>query len=93
MRITVVAEQASNSGLPMHLHLSLLAAAAEAVAHKMTNPCAESLAGEFADENEKLLKSMPVPLVAIQYYRGSDLYMCAGSSTYVSSHFWSLWSE
>jgi hypothetical protein len=29
------------------------------------------------DENEKVLKSMPPPLVALQYYRGSDLYMCA----------------
>lgn len=31
--------------------------------------------GEFVDENEKTLKGMPPPLVALQYYRGSDLYM------------------
>jgi hypothetical protein len=29
------------------------------------------------DENEQVLKGMPPPLVAVQYYRGSDLYMCA----------------
>ncbi len=32
------------------------------------------------DENEKTLKGMPPPLVALQYYRGSDLYMCAAGS-------------
>jgi len=31
--------------------------------------------GEFADANEELLKTMPPPLVALQYYKGDDLYM------------------
>lgn len=31
--------------------------------------------GEFADANEEILKTMPPPLVALQYYKGDDLYM------------------
>eukprot|EP00775_Hariotina_reticulata_P006705 gene6705-6926_t len=31
--------------------------------------------GEFADANEQLLKTMPPPVVAAQYYLGSDTYM------------------
>lgn len=31
-------------------------------------------AGEFVDANETLLRSMPPPLVAAQYYLGADLY-------------------
>lgn len=31
--------------------------------------------GEFVDANEAALKQMPPPLVAAQYYRGTDLYM------------------
>jgi ubiquinol oxidase len=31
--------------------------------------------GEFVDVNEELLKDMPPPLVALQYYKGDDLYM------------------
>lgn len=31
--------------------------------------------GEFADANEELLKSLPPPLVAAEYYSGADLYM------------------
>eukprot|EP00197_Chlamydomonas_leiostraca_P008573 CAMPEP_0202884810 /NCGR_PEP_ID=MMETSP1391-20130828/41340_1 /ASSEMBLY_ACC=CAM_ASM_000867 /TAXON_ID=1034604 /ORGANISM="Chlamydomonas leiostraca, Strain SAG 11-49" /LENGTH=484 /DNA_ID=CAMNT_0049568041 /DNA_START=96 /DNA_END=1550 /DNA_ORIENTATION=- len=31
--------------------------------------------GEFADANAPLLKTLPPPLVAAQYYRSSDLYM------------------
>lgn len=31
--------------------------------------------GEFVDANEKLLKQMPPPYVALSYYRGSDLYL------------------
>ncbi len=31
--------------------------------------------GEFVDANEELLQSMPPPLVALQYYKGDDLYM------------------
>lgn len=30
---------------------------------------------EFVEVNEELLKSLPPPLVAVQYYRGDDLYM------------------
>lgn len=33
-------------------------------------------AGQFADENEEVLKSMLPPLVALEYYKGDDLYMC-----------------
>lgn len=31
--------------------------------------------GEFVDANEELLKELPPPFVAVQYYRGDDLYM------------------
>lgn len=31
--------------------------------------------GEFVDANEELLKSLPPPLVAAEYYRAQDLYM------------------
>lgn len=31
--------------------------------------------GEFVDANEELLKSLPPPYVALQYYRGNDIYM------------------
>jgi hypothetical protein len=31
--------------------------------------------GEFADANEQLLKRLPPPVVAAQYYLGSDTYM------------------
>eukprot|EP00210_Caulerpa_lentillifera_P000781 g756.t1 len=31
--------------------------------------------GEFVDANEELLKSLPPPFVAVQYYRGDDLYL------------------
>ncbi len=42
-----------------------------------SSPCARTpSAGEFCDANEELLKSMPPPLVALQYYRGGDVYMC-----------------
>lgn len=30
---------------------------------------------EFVDTNEDLLRSLPPPLIAVQYYRGEDLYM------------------
>lgn len=30
---------------------------------------------EFVETNEELLKSLPPPYVAVQYYRGEDLYM------------------
>ena len=29
---------------------------------------------EFVEENEELLKSLPPPVVALEYYRGGDLY-------------------
>lgn len=31
--------------------------------------------GEFADANEELLKTLPPPMVALNYYRAGDLYM------------------
>ena len=31
--------------------------------------------GEFVDANEELLKSLPPPLEALEYYNGSDLYL------------------
>eukprot|EP01024_Parvocaulis_polyphysoides_P042826 TRINITY_DN39091_c1_g1_i1.p3 TRINITY_DN39091_c1_g1~~TRINITY_DN39091_c1_g1_i1.p3 ORF type:complete len:146 (-),score=16.54 TRINITY_DN39091_c1_g1_i1:465-902(-) len=31
--------------------------------------------GQFVDENEELLKSIPPPIVAAKYYRSPDLYM------------------
>jgi len=31
--------------------------------------------GEFVDANEKLLKQLPPPYVAVEYYRGDDLYL------------------
>ncbi|KAH7283659.1 hypothetical protein KP509_34G018300 [Ceratopteris richardii] len=31
--------------------------------------------GQFVDENEELLKSLPPPPVAVEYYEGEDLYM------------------
>lgn len=34
-----------------------------------------TLAGEFVDANEELLRSLAPPLVAAQYYRSPDLYM------------------
>jgi ubiquinol oxidase len=30
---------------------------------------------EFVDENEELLKSLPPPLVALEYYKAGDLYL------------------
>jgi ubiquinol oxidase len=32
-------------------------------------------AGEFADANEELLRSLPPPLCAAEYYSGTDLYL------------------
>ena len=29
----------------------------------------------FTDSNEELLKSLPPPVCALEYYRGGDLYM------------------
>ncbi|GAB5353415.1 hypothetical protein AAMO2058_000034300 [Amorphochlora amoebiformis] len=31
--------------------------------------------GEFADANEDLMKSLPAPAIAIQYYMGGDMYL------------------
>ena len=30
---------------------------------------------QFAEQNKELLESMPPPLVALEYYKGGDLYM------------------
>jgi ubiquinol oxidase len=37
--------------------------------------CLAPNAGEFADANEELLKSLPPPYVAAQYYLSADLYL------------------
>ncbi len=31
--------------------------------------------GQFVDQNEELLKSMPPPTIAVEYYEGADLYL------------------
>ena len=31
--------------------------------------------GQFVDENEKLLRKLPPPPVAVEYYESEDLYM------------------
>lgn len=31
--------------------------------------------GEFVDANKELLQTLPPPFVAVQYYRGDDLYL------------------
>mmetsp|Transcript_39031 Transcript_39031/g.92464 ORF Transcript_39031/g.92464 Transcript_39031/m.92464 type:complete len:484 (-) Transcript_39031:160-1611(-) len=41
--------------------------------------------GEFVDANEELLKSMPPPYVALNYYLGSDLYLFDTFQTYYMS--------
>ena len=30
---------------------------------------------QFTEQNKDILKSMPPPLVALEYYKGGDLYM------------------